>query len=55
MTTQEIKSLPIDEKVRIMEAIWEDMRGHYEESPISKAATVLSEFTKWLVFTNKRG
>ncbi len=36
MTTQEIRTLPTDEKVRIMEAIWDDMRNHYEESPISQ-------------------
>ena len=36
MTTQEIRTLPTDEKVRLMEAIWEDMRDHYEESPISQ-------------------
>ena len=36
MTTQEIKTLPTDEKVRIMEAIWDDMREHYEEAPISQ-------------------
>jgi len=35
MTAQEIRTLPIEEKVRIMEAIWEDMRGRYEEAPIS--------------------
>jgi hypothetical protein len=36
MTTQEIRTLPIDEKVRIMAAIWEDMRDHYEDAPISQ-------------------
>ena len=36
MTTQEIRVLPADEKVRIMAAIWEDMRDHYEEAPISQ-------------------
>jgi hypothetical protein len=36
MTTEEIRTLPINEKVRIMEAIWEDMRDHYEEAPISQ-------------------
>jgi hypothetical protein len=36
MTTQEIRTLPTDEKVRIMAAIWEDMRDHYEEAPISQ-------------------
>jgi hypothetical protein len=34
MTTQEIRVLPADEKVRIMAAIWEDMRDHYEDAPI---------------------
>jgi len=32
----DIKSLPTDEKVRIMEAIWDDMREHFEEAPISQ-------------------
>lgn len=36
MTAQEIKTLPTDEKVRIMEALWEDMRDHYEEAQISQ-------------------
>ena len=36
MTAQEIRTLPTDEKVRIMEALWEDMRDHYEEAPISQ-------------------
>lgn len=34
MTAQEIRTMPTDEKVRLMEAIWEDMRDHYEKSPI---------------------
>lgn len=36
MTTQEIRTLPTDEKVRIMATIWEDMREQYEEAPISQ-------------------
>jgi uncharacterized FAD-dependent dehydrogenase len=36
MTTQEIRTLPTDEKVRIMAAIWEDMRDHDDEAPISQ-------------------
>ncbi|NJK92953.1 MAG: addiction module protein [Blastochloris sp.] len=36
MTNQEIRTLPPDEKVRIMAAIWEDMRDHYDEAPISQ-------------------
>ena len=38
MTTQEIRTIPIDEKVRIMATIGEDMRDRYEEAPISQAA-----------------
>jgi len=36
MTALEIKTLPIEEKVRLMEAIWEDMRDHCEETPVSQ-------------------
>ncbi|MFM8983834.1 MAG: addiction module protein, partial [Spartobacteria bacterium] len=36
MTALEIKTLPIEEKVRLMEAIWEDMRDHCEEAPVSQ-------------------
>lgn len=36
MTTQEIRTLPTEEKVRIMAVIWEDMRDHYEEAPLSQ-------------------
>ena len=36
MTAQEIKTLPTDEKVRIMEALREDIRDHYEKAPISQ-------------------
>jgi hypothetical protein len=43
MITQEIRTLPIDEKVRIMAAIWEDMRDHYEDAPISQDVIDLLE------------
>ena len=36
MTAQEIRTLPTDEKVRMMAAIWEDMRNHYEEAMVSQ-------------------
>ncbi len=29
-----VKELPAEEKLRIMEAIWDDMRDHYERTPI---------------------
>jgi len=41
MTAQDIKILPADEKIRIMEAIWEDMREHYEEAPVSEEVMAL--------------
>lgn len=28
--------MPIEEKVRLMKEIWEDMRDHCEESPVSQ-------------------
>ncbi len=41
MTAQDIKILPADEKIRIMEAIWEDMRQRYEEAPVSEEVMTL--------------
>ena len=37
MTSQEIKALPIEEKLRIGEAIWEDMRDRFDNAPISES------------------
>lgn len=36
MAGLEIKTMPIEEKVRLMKEIWEDMRDHCEESPVSQ-------------------
>lgn len=36
MTDQEIRTLPVDQKIRIMETIWEEMRDRYEEAAISQ-------------------
>ena len=36
MTVQDVRTLPPEEKVRIMAAIWDDMRERFEESPISR-------------------
>ncbi len=30
MTTEEVRALPIGQKLQIMEAIWEDMRTRFE-------------------------
>jgi putative addiction module component (TIGR02574 family) len=35
MTTDEIRALPVERKIQIMEAIWEDFRGRFERSEIS--------------------
>jgi hypothetical protein len=34
MTALQIKTLPAEEKLQIMEAIWEDMRDRYENAPV---------------------
>ena len=34
MTTDEIKGLPIEQKLRIMKALWEDLRERFEQSEI---------------------
>jgi hypothetical protein len=35
MTTDEVRALPVERKIQIMEAIWEDFRGRFERSEIS--------------------
>lgn len=35
MTTEDVRGLPIEDKIQIMEAIWEDFRGRFERSEIS--------------------
>ena len=34
MTTDEIKRLPIEQKIRIMEALWDDLRERFERAEI---------------------
>ena len=41
MTREKIKQLPTDEKIRIMEVIWEDLRERFEHSEISPAQAAL--------------
>ena len=35
MTADDIKTLPVERKIQIMEAIWEDLREKFEQSEIS--------------------
>jgi len=34
MSIAEIRQLPLNEKLQIMEALWEDLRSHNESEPI---------------------
>ena len=36
MTAEEVKALPVDQKIRIMEAIWEDFRDRFDRMEIPK-------------------
>jgi putative addiction module component (TIGR02574 family) len=36
MTTDEIKNLPIEQKIQIMEVLWEDLRERFERFEISE-------------------
>jgi putative addiction module component (TIGR02574 family) len=36
MTTDEIKNLPIEQKIQIMEVLWEDLRERFEISEQQK-------------------
>jgi putative addiction module component (TIGR02574 family) len=35
MTAEEVKALPIDRKLQIMEAIWEDFRDRFDRVEVS--------------------
>jgi hypothetical protein len=34
MTAEEVKALPLVQKVQIMEALWEDLRDRFEQSEV---------------------
>jgi len=34
MTTEDVKALPVERKIQIMEAIWEEFRERFERSEI---------------------
>lgn len=34
MTIAEVKAMPIGQKFRIMEALWQDMQEHFEAMPV---------------------
>ena len=41
MSIAEIQQLPIEEKLRIMEALWEDLRNRFERLPVPEAHQAL--------------
>lgn len=41
MSLSEIQQLPIEEKLRLMEALWEDLRDRFEQLPISPTQQAL--------------
>jgi putative addiction module component (TIGR02574 family) len=36
MTAEDVKALPIDRKIQIMEAIWEDFRDRFDRLDVSQ-------------------
>ena len=41
MSRSEIQQLPIEEKLRLMESLWEDLRDRFEQLPISPTQQAL--------------
>ena len=41
MSIAEIHQLPVEEKFQMMEALWEDLRDHFERIPIPAAHRAL--------------
>ena len=37
MTADEIKRMPIDQKIRLMEALWDDLRERFERAELPPA------------------
>jgi hypothetical protein len=42
MTAEDVKALPIDRKIQIMEAIWEDFRDRFDRLDVSQQQKDLS-------------
>lgn len=36
MTADEVKTLPLAEKIQLMETLWEDLRGRFERMELSE-------------------
>ena len=46
MTSEAIKDLPIDQKIQILEAIWEDFRDRFERTGLSQSQKDLLDHRK---------
>ena len=53
MTMDEIKSLPIEQKIQMMEILWEDLRDRFERFEISEQQKKLLDERRERVETNK--
>lgn len=53
MTTDEIKNLPIEQKLQMMEALWEDLRERFERFEISEQHKKLLDERRERVRTGK--
>ena len=41
MTAEEVRALPVAQKLQLMEVIWEDLRERFEQAEIPYSLTVL--------------
>ena len=41
MTTDEVKTLPLAEKIQIMEALWQDLRERFDRMELSESQKAL--------------
>lgn len=53
MTTEELKQLPTEEKVLMMETLWDDLREHFENAEISEDQKRLLDLRRTRVDSGK--
>ena len=41
MTTEEVRTLPLTEKIQLMEALWQDLREHFDRSVLPESQKAL--------------
>jgi len=53
MSIQELKALPMEEKIMAMETLWEDLRGNFDGASVSKEMKELLLLRRERVRTGK--